>query len=180
MVRLSIVTLALLVSFGASAEVCEGLTACTNLYTQLTGKKVKGDNYITPEMSLAVSSTTMESKNATNEFKSFLNKNAINLTSSGQILASRHGEFLTSPIYVVSPGNMPMMINKDGLVTMVYQAKKPTAKLITSKIRRLLSKKKTKSVNSIVEFKDTGIITASDTYEHASQIMTEIMKSDTL
>jgi len=180
MFRLSIVSLAMLISLGASAEVCEGLNACSELYTQLTGKSVKLDKTLTKETSIAVPSTTMESKNATGDFKTFLNKNAVDMTSTGQILPKRNGEFLTAPIYVVTPENMPMMINKDGLVTMVYQAKNPTTKLVTTKIRKLLSKKKSKSTNGIVEFKDTGIITASDTYEHASKIMTEIMKSDTL
>lgn len=180
MFRLSLLSFTLLFSFALRAEVCEGLNACSELYTQMTGQKLTMDKSISDDMSIAVPSTTMESKNATGEFTNFLNKNVINLLPGGKLQAMRHGEFLTVPIYVVSTGNMPMMINKDGLVTMVYQTQKVPTKLVSSKIRKMLSKKKAKSTNNIVEFNKNQIIAVSDTFEHATKIMTEIMKTDKL
>ena len=161
-------------STNSYAEVCEGFNACTNLYTQLTGQKISIDKNISDETSLAVQNTDLTKENAKAEYQLFLNKNTIDF-KNGKLNMMRNGEFLTAPIYIVSESNMPQMINKDGLVTLVYHAQKASAKSLSSKTRQLLSfsKVKTKAHFSILEF-PTKIIAVSHTFEYATKIMKEI------
>lgn len=175
---LSILIILILFSFNSYAEKCEGIHACAELYTKLTGDKVTVDTSVTDEMSLAVSGVELTAENAKNKFEIFLNKNVVALTAKKQLVAGRKGDFLTAPVYVVSEGNIPRMINKDGPVTFVYQAKNETKKLINNKTRGLLSRKKGSFETMINTFDKTKIIAVSDKDENASRIITFIMKSD--
>lgn len=183
MIRLSLVSFSLLislfVSFSLKAEVCEGIKSCSELYTKITGEKLQSDKSINKSMSISATGTDLDKSNVKKEFERYLNQNAVSL-SNKRLQSMRQGEFLTAPIYLVSLGNMPMMINKDGLVTLVYQSTKETNKLVNSSVKKMLSKKKSKSLNKIIEFPKTNLIAVSDTYEYASKIMKEIMLQDKL
>lgn len=164
--------------FNLYAEKCEGINACTDLYAKFTGEKFIIDDSINDEMSLAAPDSDLTAVNAKVEFISFLNKNVVNIMAKNKLIAGRNGEFLTAPIYVVSAGNIPRMINKDGLVTFVYHSQKDTSKLVSAKTRGLLTRNKNNSERRIVDFPNTKIIAVSDTFENAERIMTLIMKSD--
>lgn len=176
---LSVSLLLSLYSVNSYAEKCEGFNACTELFTKLTGQKLKVSSLITDDMSLAAPDTDLTKENAKKEFPLFLNKNAVSLMGADELFAHRNGEFLTAPIFVVSEGNVPMMINKDGLVTFVYHTKGETSKL-ADKTRKMLSKKmlKPKSPSKIIEFKENKIIAVSDSYEKAEKVIREIIKLD--
>jgi hypothetical protein len=172
--QLSLITALLIFSSNSFAEVCEGINACTELYTKLTGEKIIMDKDITDEMTLAAPTANFTSENAKAEYRLYLNKNAIALTGS-KMDTMRNGDFLISPIYIVSENNMPQMINKDGLVTLVYHAKNSTKKL-TKKVSAL-SKKKMKGHPAILEF-PTNVIAVEDTFEYATRNMNAIIKAD--
>jgi hypothetical protein len=176
---LSIFTFLCLFSFNSYAEKCEGVNACTELYSKLTGKKLEVNSSITDEMTLAAPDTDLTKENAKAEFSMFLNKNAIILYSEKQLVPNRSGEFLTAPIHVISENNIPMMLNKDGLVTFVYHVQGDIGKL-AKKTRSMLSKKKSspKSINKILEYKENKIIVVCDTYEKADKIAREWIKLD--
>jgi hypothetical protein len=178
MKRLALLSFLVLFSTNSFAEVCEGINACTELYRKLTGDNIIADKDITDETTLAVVSTDLTAQNAKAEFQLYLNKNTIQLLGR-RLDIMRNGDFLTSPIYIVSENNMPQMINKDGLVTLVYHAKRPTSKLLTSKVRNQLSftKVQTKSRFAILEF-PTKIIAIQHTFEYAEKMMKKIMKAD--
>ncbi|MBY0414962.1 MAG: hypothetical protein K2Q18_12400 [Bdellovibrionales bacterium] len=177
MKHLTLLVILTVLPLSSFAEVCEGMNACTDLYRKLTGDKVVIDDKISDEMTLAVNGTDLTPQNARGEFPLFLNKNAVNFMGN-KLTPVRNGEFLGSPIYVVSANNMPQMINKDGLMTMVYHAKNETKKLITPKLLGMLSKKKTKGLSRVVDFKASKIVIVSDTFEYATKIMNEIIKAD--
>jgi hypothetical protein len=145
---------------------------------KLTGEKLNIDKNISDEMTLAYNDANLTKENAKAEFVMFLNKNVMNLDTEGRVMAMRNNEFLSAPIYVVSAGNMPRVFNKDALLTFVYHTQHETKKVVTKKARVLLSKKKRKSRNNIVEFPHTKIIAVSDTGEAATKIMKEIFKAD--
>lgn len=172
--KLSLITVLLMISTVSFAEVCEGVNACTELYTKFTGEKLIMDKDISDEMTLSVGSANFSKENIRQEYKFFLNKNAVALVGD-KLQAIRNGDFLTSPIYIVSISNMPMMINKDGLVTLVYHAKNPAKKLI--KRATGFSKKKIKGHPAILEF-PTNVIAIEDTFEYATKSMLAIMKAD--
>lgn len=175
---LSVLTLLSLFSFNAYAEKCEGVNACFDLYSKLTGKKLSIDKSITDEMTLAAPDTDLTKENAKVEFAKFCNKNVLSI--KGKVLmAHRSGDFLTAPIHVVSENNIPMMINKDGLVTFVYHAKGNIEKL-AARTRTMTSKKKPQpnSINKIVQFTENKIIAVSDTYEKTDKIAREWIKLD--
>lgn len=176
---LPIVTLLCLFSFNSYAEKCEGVNACTNLYSKLTGKKIEVSASITDEMTLAAPDADLTKENAKAEFSKFINKNVMSILDNTKLISHRMGEFLTSPIYVVSENNIPMMINKDGLVTFVYHSKGDTKKL-ADKTRIMMSKKMPgpHSVNKIIEYKENKIIVVCDTYERADKIAREWIKLD--
>lgn len=163
-------------SANSYAEKCEGMNACVSLYEKLTGDKLKVDEAINDDMTLASNDTDLTAADTKSQFEMYLNKNGVRLHKNS-LWAVRAGEFLTAPIYVVSQGNMPQMINKDGLVTLVYHAKKKSSKLVPG-LARFLSKKKIKDVPKIVEYLNTNTISVSDTFEHAEKIMTKILKAD--
>lgn len=177
--KLTFSLLILFFSLSAHAEKCEGIEACSALYTKLTGKKVVTSD-IKEDMTLSSPGTDLTAENAEKEYIRYLNLNVVQMLEGNRLIALRHGEFLTSPIYMIEKGIMPQMINKDGLVTLVFVSKNSPKKLISKKVRNQLSRKKTKSINNIVEFNDNNIITLSDTYEYASRIMTTIMKKDSV
>lgn len=170
-----------LFSFNTYAEKCEGVNACVDLYSKLTGEHLAIDKDVTDEMTLAVPDTDLTKENAKIEFSKYANKNVMhvmNINKVKTLLSKRSGDFLTAPIYIVSENNIPMMINKDGPVTFVYHSKSNTSKL-ASKTRTMLGKKKpAKGRNSIIEFMDNKIIVVSDTYEKADKIAREWIKSD--
>lgn len=179
---LSIFTLITLFSFNAYAEKCEGVNACVDLYTKLTGEHLAIYKDVTDEMTLAAPDTDLTKENAKVEFSKFVNKNVMQMMEINKVktlVAKRSGDFLTSPIFVVSENNIPMMINKDGLVTFVYHAKGGTGRLAV-KTRTMLSKKMPSkgSRNSILEFADNKIISVSDSYEKADKIAREWIKLD--
>jgi hypothetical protein len=162
----------------AHAEVCEGLNACNELYTKLSKNQLTMDKTISDEVTMAVQGTDLTAENYKTEYPLYLSKNTISL--SGKTLKNmRNGEFLTSPIYIVSENNMPQMINKDGLVTLVYHAKKSPKKLLTSKVTKMISfsRPNPKAHYSILEF-PTKVIAVSHTFEYATKMMKEIMKAD--
>ena len=165
-----------LFSLNAYSETCTGISGCTSLYEKLTGKTINTDKAISDEMTLTLNETTLTKENAAKEFAAFINMNAVTLEGSS-LKAMRNGEYLTAPIYLVTVDNVPQMINKDGLVTMVYQATKPTQRLVTKNIRALLSKKKAKSRQGIAEY-NSNMISVSDTYEHAEKVIRAILKND--
>jgi len=170
-----------LFSFNSYAEKCEGVNACVDLYTKLTGEHLAIYKDVTDDMTLAIPDTDLTKDNAKVEFNKFANKNLIQITDINKVktlIAKRSGDFLTAPIYIVSENNIPMMINKDGLVTFVYHSKGDTSKL-SSKTRTMLSKKKpANGRNSILEFMDNKIISVSDTYERADKIARVWIKLD--
>jgi hypothetical protein len=176
---LSIFTLLCLFSFNSYAEKCEGVNACSDLYSKLTGQKLSIDPTITDEMTLASPDVDLTKENAKVEFSKFINKNVMSILDKTKLISHRMGEFLTAPIYVVSENNIPMMINKDGLVTFVYHTKGNTKKL-ADKTRIMMSKKMPRphSANKIVEYKENKIIVVSDTYEKADKIAREWIKLD--
>lgn len=167
-----------LFSINLHAKKCEGMNACIDLYTEITGEKFIIDESVNDEMSLAAPDTDLNAQNAKIEFLNFLNKNVVSIMLKKNLVAARNGEFLTAPIYVVSDGNIPRMINKDGLVTLVYHSRKETSKLVSAKTRGLLTRKKNNSERRIVDYSKTKIIAVSDTFENAERIMMLIMKSD--
>lgn len=178
----SIFTLVTLFSFNAYAEKCEGVNACVDLYTKLTGEHLAIYKDVTDDMTLAAPDADLTKENAKVEFTKFANKNVIQILEINKVktlVAKRSGDFLTSPIYIVSENNIPMMINKDGLVTFVYHSKGATRKL-AEKTRTMLSKKmpSKESRNSILEFTDNKIISVSDSYEKADKIAREWIKLD--
>lgn len=181
MIRLILVTFSLFISLFLSmslkAEVCEGIKSCSELYTKITGEKLQSEKSINKSMSISATGTDLNKSNVKKEFERYVNQNAVSF-SNKRLLSVRNGEYLTAPIYLVSLGNMPMMINKDGPVTLVYQSTKETKKLVNSNVKKMLSKKKSKSQNKIVEFPNTNLIVVSDTYEYASKTMKEIMLAD--
>jgi len=179
---LSVLTLLSIFSINAYAEKCEGVNACVELYTKLTGEHLNIDKVITDEMTLAAPDIDLTKENAKVEFSIFNNKNALhvyNVNKSKMLIAKRNGEFLTAPIHIVSENNIPMMLNKDGPVTFVYHAKGNISNL-AKKTVKLLSKKMpaAKSLNRIVEFQENNIILVSDTYEKADKIAREWIKLD--
>ena len=167
-------------SINSYAETCEGLNACADLYTKLTGEKLTIDKNISDEMTLAYNDANLTKENAKAEFTMFLNKNVVSMLDNGRVMAMRDKEFLSAPIYVVTEENMPRLFNKDALVTFVYHATRETKKVVKARARAFLSKKKLKSRNNIVEFSHTKIISVSDTGEAATKIMKEIFKADKL
>ena len=167
-----------LISFNILAETCEGFNACADLYTKLTGEKLTIDKNISDEMSMASTSANMTAANAKVEFSLFLNKNVVALQPKGIVMALRHGEYMSAPIYVVSEGNIPRMFTKDGIVTFIYHAQHNTNKIVTAKARASLTKKSKKSVNNIIEFSQSKIIAVSDSVDNATKIIKEIMKAD--
>lgn len=172
-------TLALMLfSSHSYAKKCEGINACSDLYTELTGERFIIDNSIDDEMSLGAPDADLNAINARVEFLNFINKNVVSIVQKNRLVAARNGEFLTAPIYIVSDGNIPRMINKDGLVTLVYHSKKATSKLVSSKTRALLTRKKNNTERRIIDYSKTKIIAVSDTFENAERIMILIMKSD--
>ena len=178
MLRFILAFITITFSFNLYAENCEGFNACAELYTKLTGEKLKIDKNISDEMSLAYNEANLTAENAKTEFPLFLNKNAVDYRSNGMVRAMRDGEFLSSPIYVVTKDNMPSLFSKEGLVTFVYHSMNDTKKVVTSKARSYLTKKKNKSRQNIVEFSHTKIITVSDNVEAATKIIKEIFKAD--
>ena len=178
MLRVFLILTLISFSFNSYAEKCEGINACIDLYSRLTGHKLIPSVSITDDMSLAVADTDLNSSNAQKEFEKFLNKNIVSINGD-KLMANRHGDFLAAPAYIVSEGNIPMMIDGKGLVTLVYSAKGNTIRLVNS-ARKMLSKKmpNAKNVNNIMEFKATKIISVSDTYETAVKIIKIIMKQD--
>lgn len=181
MIRLSLVNFSILLSifltFKLQAEVCEGIKSCSELYTKVTGEKLQIEKSINKSMSISSTGTDLDKSNVKKEFERYLNQNAVSL-SNKRLQSMRQGEYLRAPIYLVSLGNMPMMINKDGLVTLVYQSTNETNKLVNTSVKKMLSKKKSKSLNKIIEFPKNNLIAVSDTYEYASKIMKEIMMQD--
>lgn len=169
--------LLVLLSFQAHAEKCETIEGCSALYANLTGEKVDF-SAVPVEMSLAIAGTDMTPENAKEEYRKYLAMNAVMLIENNKLVPMRHGEFLKSPIYVVEKNKIPQMINKDGLVTFSYATQNDPKKLITRKVRKKLSYKKTKSLNNIVEYSGPKVITISDTYENASKIAAQIIKAD--
>lgn len=172
-----LVTLIIFFSFPVFAEKCEGLENCAALYTKFTGKTVDMSD-ISSNMSWAVKNADVTPENAEKEFTRFLALNAITKMENNKLLPMRHGEFMLAPIYLIEDGKMPQVFSGEGLVTLVYQSKKDTAKLVTTRIRKQMSFKKTKSLNNIVEFKASKVITVSDRYDFASKVMQMIMKAD--
>lgn len=178
MKKLILATLLVMFSVNSYAEKCEGFNACVELYTKLTGKKLTIDPVISDEMTLAAPDTDLTAETAEKEFHLFLNKNVVNyFTVQNKLISGRQGEFLTSPIYVVSQNNMPQMFSKEGLVTLVYHTKGDPDKL-AGKVRNMLSKKmpRPKSVNKIVAYQNTKIFIVSDTFEVAQKVMNQIFK----
>lgn len=175
---LLIATVLGLFSFNSYAEKCEGINACVDLYTKLTGEKFTIEESISDDMSLAAPDTDLTAANAKLEFENFLNKNVVSVMAKNRLTAGRSGEFLTAPIYVVSAGNIPRMLNKDGLVTFVYHSKKDPSKIVNAKTRGLLTRKKNNSERRIVDYSKTKIIAVSDTFQNAERIITFIMKAD--
>lgn len=167
-------------SVNAYAEKCEGFNVCLELYSKLTGKKLSIDNTISDEMTFSVEDLELTKENAESEFTLFLNKNAINyFKKNNQLIAQRQGEFLTSPVYIVSPGNMPQMFSKEGLVTLVYHSKNDPDKF-SVKTRAMLSKKmpKPKSINKVIAYRESKIFVVSDTFEVAQKVMEQVFKMD--
>ena len=178
MLRAFIIFSLITFSFNSYAEKCEGLNACIELYTKLTGHKLIPGPSISDELSLAVSDVDLTETNADKEFKKFLNKNTISLNGD-RMMVNRFGEFISAPVYVVSEGNIPRMMDAKGLVTLVYHAQGNSKKL-ASDAAKMSSKKmsKPKSVNSVIDFGETKIISVSDSYEVAVKIVKQIMKKD--
>lgn len=176
---LSIFTLLCLFSVNSYAERCEGVNACVDLYSKLTDVKLTIDKNVTDEMTLAAPDADLTKENAKIEFSKFINKNVMSILNNKFLITQRMGDFLTAPIHVVSENNIPMMINKDGLVTFVYHAKGNTKKL-ADKTRVMMSKKMAGShaVNKIIEYNKNKIIVVSDTYEKADKIAREWIKLD--
>ncbi len=172
-----ILLVASLCSASAFAEKCEGIAGCIDLYSKLTGEAILV-NEVKPDMTLALAGTDLTKANAKTEFVKFINTNIVELIQGNKLVAFRHGEFLSSPIYLIENKIIPQMINKDGLVTLVYQSNKDPKSIITRRIRNKLSRKKTKSINNIVEFSANKTVSVSDTYEYASRIMATIIKLD--
>lgn len=169
-----------ILSANSYAERCEGFNACAELYSKLSGKKLSIDNTISDEMTLAVEDTDLTKENAESEYVLFLNKNVVNYYKKNhQLIAQRQGEFLASPVYVVSPGNMPQMFSKEGLVTLIYHSKNDPDKF-AEKTRGMLSKKmpKPKAVNKIITYRETKIFVVSDTFEVAQKVMEQVFKMD--
>jgi hypothetical protein len=171
--KLSLVAVLVMFSSGSFAEVCEGINACSELYTKFTGEKLVMDK-ISDEMTLAAENANFSKENVRQEFRLYLNKNAVVLNGN-KLEPMRNGGFLGAPIYIVSLSNMPQMINKDGLVTLVYHAKNPAKKLV--KKATGLSKIKIKGHQAILDF-PTNIIAIEDTFEFATRNMLAIMKAD--
>lgn len=169
--------LLVLLSLNAQAEKCETVEGCSVLFTNLTGEKVDF-TAVPPEMSLAVPGTDLTAENVKVEFPKYLALNAVVLIEKNKLVPMRHGEFLTSPMYVVDKNKIPQMINKDGLVTFSYMTQNDPKKLVTRRIRKKLSYKKTKSLNNIVEYSGPKVITVSDTYEYANKVVAQIIKAD--
>jgi hypothetical protein len=176
---LILLTLLSFFSMNAYAEKCEGINACSDLYSKLTGEQLEIDSTITDEMTLASPDVDLTKENVKAEFSLFVNKNVMSILDGKKLITHRMGDFLVAPIFVVSKNNIPMMINKDGLVTFVYHSKGATKRL-SDKTRILMSKKMARphSENKIVEFKDNKIIVVSDTYEKADKIAREWIKLD--
>ena len=176
---LSIFTLLCLFSVNSYAERCEGVNACVDLYSRLTNKKLSIDPAITDEVTLAVPDVDLTKENVNVEFEKFLNKNGGMTILANTVISKRAGDFLTAPIYVVSENNIPMKINKDGLVTFVYHTKGATKKL-ADKTRIMLSKKKLadKTFAKTIEFSTNKIIVVCDTYERADKIVRTMIKLD--
>lgn len=176
---LSILTLLCLFSINANAEKCEGINACADLYSKLTDKKLSIDPVITDEVTLAVPDVDLTKENAGVEFEIFLNKNGGMTILDHTVITKRVGDFLTAPIHVVSENNIPMMLNKDGLVTFVYHTKGATKRL-ADKTRSMLSKKKlaANTFAKTIEFPKNKIIVVCDTYEKADKIVRLMIKSD--
>lgn len=168
--------LAFSLSIKSYAETCTGIEACSNLYTQLSGKKVFLDKKITTDMTLAVSEADLTKENAKKAYNLFLNKNAVNLFGN-QVIPSRNNEFLSAPIHLVTKDNMPQVFSPDGLINYVYISKKKTSNLVKPYIRRMLSKGG-KSINKIVEYGENKIIVVSDKAGAAEKIMKAIMSLD--
>lgn len=168
----------MLVSLNSYAETCEGFNACAELYTKLTGEKLTIDKNISDEMSMASTSANLTSANVKSEYNLFLNKNVVILHSKGIVMALRHGEYMSAPIYVISEGNIPRMFTKEGKVTFIYHVQHDVKKVVTAKARASASKKTKKSLNNIVEFPQSKIVAVSDTVEAATKIINEIMKAD--
>lgn len=169
-----------MLSANSYAERCEGFNACAELYSKISGKKLSIDNSISDEMTLAVEDTNLTKENAEDEYALFLNKNVVSYYKKNhQLIAQRQGEFLTSPIYVVSQGNMPQMFSKEGLVTLVYHSKNDPDKF-SAKTRVMLSKKmpKPKSINKVIAYRETKIFVVSDTFEVAQKVMEQVFKMD--
>lgn len=175
---LSIAAILCLLTSNSYAEKCEGFNACADLYTKLTGEKLNIDESISDDMTLAIPDIDLTVANAKVEFLYFLNKNVVTMMPKNRLVANRKGDFLISPIYIVSEGNIPRMINKDGLVTFVYHSKSDTKNLVSNKTRGLLSRKKNKSESMITVFPKTKVIAVSDTDENATRIINLIIKSD--
>lgn len=176
---LSILTLLCLFSINAYAEKCEGINACADLYSKLTDKKLSIDPVITDEVTLAVPDVDLTKENANVEFEKFLNKNGGMTILDNTVVTKRVGEFLTAPVHVVSDNNIPMMLNKDGLVTFVYHTKGSTKRL-ADKTRSMLSKKKlaVKTFAKTIEFPKNKIMVVCDTYEKADKIVRLMIKLD--
>lgn len=162
-------------SITAQAEVCSDLQTCADLYTKFTGENVTLSKDL-EDITLVERATDLTASNAKSEFEIFLNLNAISKHGSN-ISTMRNGDFLKSPIYMVSEGNMPQVFQKDGLVTLVYQAKKATKKLVSKKVKMLSRVTKTYRP-AILEMNDNKIIAVQDKFVNAEKIMSAIIKSD--
>lgn len=177
MKHLAFLTTIFFLSLNTYAETCTGIAECSKLYTKIDAKEFKIDKAITPKMTLILEETNLTDGSAKKDFLNFLNINAVEVVGDS-LKPMRNGEYLTSPIYLVTPDNIPQMINKDGLVTLVYQTTNPAQKLLTKTILGMSSKKKTKSRQGIVAYNESNIISVSDTYQYAEKIIRAIMKSD--
>ena len=159
----------------AYSEVCNDLQTCSELYTKLTGETLTISKDL-EGATLADRTADLTAENAKEEFATFLNFSAISKHGSN-ISSMRNGEFLKSPVYLVSEGNMPQVFQKDGLVTLVYQSKKATKKLVSKKAKML--SKKTKAYRpAILEMNGNQIIAVQDKFVNAEKIISAIMKAD--
>lgn len=173
----TLVSLLFLFSINSYAETCKGIISCGQLYSKLTGSKLKYDKKITIDMTLAIEEIDLTKENAAKEFPRFLNLNGVYQQKSN-LIAIRNGEFLKAPIYHVTKDNVPQMINKDGLVTFSYEGIKKVKDLLTADVQKHLTYRKGKSHSLLHKQPAANIIIVCETYENAEKMMRQILQND--
>lgn len=175
--KISLVLLFLIIVFPAHSAECVGLKRCIIEYSLITNTEVEFEKAVNFDtVSVGVETASFTKDNAREEFKDYMSLNLFNLDyykdGKVQITNLRKGIFITSPIFIVTPGNIPPVFSGEGPVTLVYRTNKDFKDIRGWRLNFKLNS------NNLIEIENKKIVAISDTYENASAIMNLIFSND--